>query len=73
MKQKSFFLWLLMIICTISCKYDDGELWDKVNSLDERLANIENQLTQMNTDITSMGKPSQCFRGLCIRNRSDRK
>lgn len=55
MKQKSFFLWLLMIICTISCKYDDGELWDKVNSLDERLANIENQLTQMNTDITSMG------------------
>lgn len=54
MKLKFFFLWLLMIIGTISCKYDDGDLWDKVNDLDNRLTNIENQLTQMNTDITSM-------------------
>lgn len=63
MKQKSFLLWLLMIICTISCKYDDGELWDKVNSLDERLANIENQLKQMNTDITSMGSLVNALEG----------
>lgn len=55
MKLKSLFLWLLVIIGAVSCKYDDGELWDKVNSLDDRLTNIENQLTQMNTNITSMG------------------
>lgn len=52
MKLKSLFLWLLVIIGAVSCKYDDGELWDKVNSLDDRLTNIENQLTQMNTNIT---------------------
>ena len=44
-----------MIIGAVSCKYDDGELWNKVNDLDGRLTNIESQLTQMNTDITSMG------------------
>lgn len=55
MKLKSFFLWSLMIIGAVSCKYDDGELWNKVNDLDGRLTNIESQLTQMNTDITSMG------------------
>lgn len=55
MKLKSFFLWLLAIVGAISCKYDDGELWDKVNDLDNRLTNIEGKLTQMNTDITSMG------------------
>ena len=54
MKLKSFFLWSLMIIGAISCKYDDGELWNKVNDLDERLTNIEGQLTQMNTNISSM-------------------
>lgn len=55
MKLKSLFLWSLMIIGAVSCKYDDGELWNKVNDLDDRLTNIESQLTQMNTDITSMG------------------
>ncbi len=55
MKLKSFFLWLLAIVGAVSCKYDDGELWDKVNDLDNRLTNIEDKLTQMNTDITSMG------------------
>lgn len=55
MKIKSFLLWLLAIVGAISCKYDDGDLWDKVNDLDNRLTNIEDKLTQMNTDITSIG------------------
>ena len=55
MKTKSFFLWILLVLTAVSCKYDDGELWDKVNSLDNRLTNIETQLTQMNTDISSVG------------------
>lgn len=63
MKLKSFFLWSLMIIGAVSCKYDDGELWNKVNDLDGRLTNIESQLTQMNTDITSMGSIVNALEG----------
>ena len=55
MKVKSIWLWILLVITTISsCKYDDSELWDKVNSLDDRVTNIEEQLTQMNTNISSI-------------------
>lgn len=63
MKLKSLFLWSLMIIGAVSCKYDDGELWNKVNDLDDRLTNIESQLTQMNTDITSMGSIVNALEG----------
>lgn len=38
----------------VACKYDDGELWNKVNSLDDRLTSIETQLSQMNSDISSL-------------------
>ena len=38
----------------VACKYDDGKLWDKVNSLDDRLTSIETQLSQMNSDINSI-------------------
>ena len=55
MKTKSIWLWVLLVITAVSsCKYDDGELWDKVNSLDNRVTNIEEQLTQMNTNISSI-------------------
>ena len=50
---KSLLLSLIMV-ATVSCKYDDGELWDKVNSLDDRLNSIETQLRQMNSDISSL-------------------
>lgn len=63
MKLKSFFLWSLMIIGAVSCKYDDGELWNKVNDLDDRLTNIEGQLTQMNTNITSMSSIVNALEG----------
>ena len=39
----------------VSCsKFDDGELWNKVNELDGRVTAIEKELSQMNTDINSL-------------------
>lgn len=61
--MRSIFLWLLVIIGAISCKYDDGELWDKVNSLDDRLTSLEGKLTQMNTDISSMSSIVNALNG----------
>lgn len=54
MKVKNFLVWVLLLMCTVSCKYDDGEIWDKVNSLDDRLTAIEGQLNQLNSDIESV-------------------
>ena len=46
---------VLLLICTTACsEYDDGELWDKVNSLDDRVTSIEKQLKALNDDITSI-------------------
>ena len=55
MKTRSIWLWVLLLVTAISgCKYDDADLWNKVNSLDDRLTNIEEQLSQMNTNISSI-------------------
>lgn len=54
MKLKFSFLWLLMIISAVSCKYDDSELWNRVNDLDDRLTSIEGQLNKMNSNINSI-------------------
>lgn len=46
---------LVLLVGITSCsKYDDGELWNKVNSLDDRVSSIENQLKALNDDITSI-------------------
>ena len=46
---------IFLLICTTACsKYADGELWDKVNSLDDRVTSIEKQLKALNDDITSI-------------------
>lgn len=53
--MKNFWLWFAMaIIAFSSCKYDDDALWNKVNSLEERLASLETLLNTMNSDIASM-------------------
>lgn len=53
--MKNFWLWFAMaIIAFSSCKYDDEALWNKVNSLEERLASLETLLNTMNSDIASM-------------------
>lgn len=55
MKKFKFIFWMLLIVGAVSCKYDDGALWDKVNSLEDRVNVVEAQLTKMNTDISAMG------------------
>lgn len=54
MKTKNLLLMLLVSAAAVSCKYDDGELWNKVNSLEDRLENVESTLTSMNSDISSL-------------------
>lgn len=44
----------LAIASLSSCKYDDSAIWEKVNSLDERVTNIEKQLKSMNESLTSL-------------------
>ena len=34
--------------------YDDSELWQKVNSIDQRVTQLENTLSQMNRDLSSV-------------------
>lgn len=51
---KKLMLLISLIVTVVACKYDDAELWDKVNSLDDRLTSIETQLSQMNSDISSI-------------------
>lgn len=53
-KVKKMSALLLLIVVIAACKYNDGELWDKVNSLDNRLTSVEDQLSQMNSDISSI-------------------
>lgn len=45
-----------LLLCAVfgSCKYDDGEIWDKVNSLENRIVEIETKLSQINTNISSL-------------------
>lgn len=55
MKRCIFFLIFLSLGLLVACsKYDDGKLWDKVNDLDSRLAALEKQCKEMNTNIASM-------------------
>ena len=53
-KFSSWILFLMMILISSCSKYDDGELWDKVNSLDDRVTSIENQLKSLNSNIVSI-------------------
>lgn len=64
MRTKHLWLWMLLAIVAISsCKYDDTDLWNKVNSLDDRLTNIEESLTKMNTDISAMSSIINALEG----------
>lgn len=53
---KFIILSVLSSFIAIGCsnEYDDSELWDKVNSLDERIKSIEEKIESMNKGITSM-------------------
>lgn len=56
MKQKLFVVSLLAAILSgcSSDSYDDSALWNKVNSLDDRVTAIEATLARMNTDLSSI-------------------
>ena len=36
------------------CSYDDGDLWDKVNEIDDRLTTLEQAVSRMNGEIQAM-------------------
>lgn len=52
--KKIWLLALLFMVSVTACKYDDGEIWDKVNSLDDRVTSIEEQLSKMNNNISAL-------------------
>lgn len=56
MKMKKYFLLALVVLTgiTSSCKYDDGEIWDSVNNLADRVSALETLTKQMNNDITAL-------------------
>ena len=44
-----------VLFLAVSCnKYDDSDLWSKVNSIDQRVTDIENALSQMNQNISAI-------------------
>ncbi len=56
MKTKKIICTILatLAICLTSCKYDDAELWNAVDSLDNRLTQLESKLETMNSNINSI-------------------
>lgn len=53
--MKRYFLLLLSLLVAISChKFDDSDLWDKINNHEDRILKLETLCSQMNTNITSL-------------------
>ena len=54
-KLKFILIGLALLLINSTCsKYDDGEIWDEINSLDKRVTAIENQLKSINANISSL-------------------
>lgn len=46
---------LLATACAVSCSsYDDSDLWNEVNSIKDRVSNLEAQLSKINSDIQAV-------------------
>lgn len=54
---------MLMIVGMAACKYDDGELWDEVHLLGDRVADIERRLDSFNNDIASIRSIVEVLQG----------
>lgn len=44
----------MALITFASCGYDDKSIWDSINKLEERVDNIESQLSQINKNVASL-------------------
>ena len=54
-KKANIFLLLAFLLAGVgACKYDDDALWDKVNSLDDRVTAVEGQLEQTNSGLNAI-------------------
>jgi hypothetical protein len=52
---KLIFITVILLLINSTCsKYDDGEIWDKIDVLDKRVTAIENQLKSINANISSL-------------------
>ena len=58
MKKLFTFLLYAMMIIAVGCteSFDDSQIWDKLNSLENRVAALEQLCKQMNTNISSLQK-----------------
>ena len=54
MKKLLAFAALFAVVALTSCKYDDGDLWNSVHGLENRVAKLEELCKQMNTNISSL-------------------
>lgn len=54
MKRRWAFIVLVSIFAFTSCKYDDEDLWNSVQGLENRVAKLEELCKQMNTNISSL-------------------
>ena len=54
--MKKILMFILMVIgVAISCnKFDDSEIWDKLNDHESRIAYLEDLCKKMNTDIVNL-------------------
>ena len=52
---KHILLMTAVLLSTWGCnRYDDTDLWDKVDSLEERIARLEKLCNEMNTNISAL-------------------
>ena len=56
MKKFLFYLFSATILLVVGCSesFDDSEIWTKLNSLEGRIAALEQLCRQMNTNISSL-------------------
>ena len=44
----------VVVLSSCSTKFDDGDLWNNINNLEDRVGKLEEQCRQMNTNILSL-------------------
>ena len=55
MKKDFLLLAVLFMMLTLSsCKYNDDDIWNTVNSLETRILNLEESCKQMNKNISAI-------------------